>query len=159
MLLARLLALSELGCVNTVSGVSCLVDVSSPSGPSGLGLSGLAAVSMQLQSRCSCVSCVSVLSVIVGSVSCVIGLSCFSGFICRLILVVELLCCFGSSNSIAALAAAASAREIQLSGNQLNLCLGLFCRYMAFAIIFKGNRSHFIRRQIWGKLAMCQVTS
>ena len=61
MLLARLLALSELGCVNTVSGVSCLVDVSSPS---GLGLSGLAAVSMQLQSRFSCVSCVSGLSVI-----------------------------------------------------------------------------------------------
>ena len=36
MLLARLLVLSELGCVNTFSGVSCLVDVSSPSGPSGL---------------------------------------------------------------------------------------------------------------------------
>ena len=36
MLLALLLVLSELGCVNTFSGVSCLVDVSSPSGPSGL---------------------------------------------------------------------------------------------------------------------------
>ena len=74
-------------------------------------------------------------------------------------LVVELLSCFGSSNSIAALAAAASAREFRLSGDQANLWLGLFCRYVAFAIIFQGNRFHVIRGQIWGKLAMCQVTS
>ena len=41
----------------------------------------------------------------------------------------------------------------------MRLCLGLFCRYMAFAIILKGNTSHIIRGQIWSKLAMCQVTS
>ena len=75
MLLARLFALSELGCVNTFSGVSCFVDVSSPSGPSGLGLSELAAVFMQLQSRCSCVSCVSGLSVICINIIIIILLS------------------------------------------------------------------------------------
>ena len=52
MLLALLLVLSELGCVNTFSGVSCLVDVSSPSGPSGL-----ADAWMQLLLRSSSVSC------------------------------------------------------------------------------------------------------
>ena len=74
-------------------------------------------------------------------------------------LVFELLSCFGRSNSITALAAAASARKIQQSGNQRKLWLGLFCRYVAFEIIFRGNRSYVIKGQILGKLAMCQMTS
>ena len=70
MLLARLLVLSELGCVNTFSGVSCLVDVSSLSGPSGL-----AGAWMQLLLRSSSVSCLSGLS----WGSNFSGVSCFNG--------------------------------------------------------------------------------
>ena len=69
-LLARLLVLSELGCVNTFSGVSCLVDVSSPS-----GRSGLAGPRMQLLLRSSSVSCLSGFS----SASNFSGVSCFNG--------------------------------------------------------------------------------